>query len=99
MAVDWKKIIGLKRPFPPGDMGSTGMGPDWPDNAGDRERGKFRESAYPRLTQVAVTNDDGSQIGANSTASNAEMLLYLRAIALGLSILTEEDLVTQANKP
>ncbi len=54
---------------------STGLGPDFPSSAGDRERGKFRPSSYPRLTAVAVTNDDGSDMARN-TFQLLEAILY-----------------------
>ena|SRR3990167_8383762 len=82
MAVDWKKLIGLKGPDP--TAGSTGLGPDWPESAGDREKGKFRPSQYPRLVQVAVVNDNGTQIGSALVPSNEEMAYWLKAMYAGL---------------
>ena len=89
MAINWQKLIGFSRPYP-GDVGSTGMGPDWPDSAGDRERGKFRESAYPRLTTVAVANDDGSSVGAAVASLEEETLLELKAIRIGIQLMLAE---------
>jgi hypothetical protein len=58
MPLDWRRILGLGSSV----IDSTGLGPDIPSAAGDRERGKFRESSTPRLTVVAVSNDDGTPI-------------------------------------
>lgn len=88
MAIDWKQLIGLNGPDKTG--GSTGLGPDFPESAGDRERGKFRPSNYPRLTAVAVSNDDGSAIGAVGLSSTEETLLELKAIRIGIQLMLAE---------
>jgi len=49
--------------------------PDFPSSAGDRERGKFRPSATPRQTLVAVSDDEGQPIG-RSTEQILEELVY-----------------------
>ena len=95
--VDWKKIIGLYGPKHMTDSGSTGLGPDFPESAGGREMGKFRESIYPRLTRIAVANDDGTDIGSEASAVADETLLYQKAMVLGLSILTGVDLLAQVS--
>ena len=84
MALDWKQLIGLRGPAGKGDDGSTGLGPDYPESAGDREKGKFRPSAYPRLTQVAVVNDDGTQIGTALFPSFDDLKLEIRKLRLAL---------------
>lgn len=76
MAFDWRTVIG----FPRRESDSTGLGPDFPGSAGDRERGKFRPSAYPRLTQVAVASDDGQPIGASSDQLLQELLYEVRLL-------------------
>ena len=90
MAFDWQKIIGLKGPSAYGD--STGLGPDFPSSAGDRERGKFRPSMYPRLTTVAISDDEGNPISMTSEDLLAEILLELKAIRLGQDLILETDL-------
>ncbi len=79
---DWRRLIGKYGPDTSG--GSTGLGPDFPESAGDRERGKFRPSDIPRLTTIAVTNDDGSGIGSLECALLREVLLELRMLRLGM---------------
>jgi len=44
----------------------TAHAPEFPESLGDRERGKFRPSFWRRLTQVAVSNDDGSPVGEST---------------------------------
>ena len=86
MAVDWKKLIGLYGPAKVNPSGSTGLGPDFPESAGDREKGKFRESTYPRLTAVAVVGDDGEQIGTALMPSFEELLEEIRKLRLALAM-------------
>ena len=74
---------------------STGQGPDFPGSSGDRERGKFRPSATPRLTVVAVTDDRGRPVADGLVQVLNELLLYQKAIVLGLSELTNIDLIEQ----
>ena len=92
---DWRKLIGLDGGY---KTDSTGLGPDMPGSGGDRERGKFRPSVYPRLTTVAVVGDDGEAIGAGFAGSVEENTLLLRAIVLGLTIITEVDLLQEVTK-
>ena len=68
---------------------STGAGPDFPGSSGDREKGKFRPSAFPRLDTVAVTNDDGSPVAAAAAAIESAVLDELRGIRLGIQKLLE----------
>ncbi len=79
MALDWRKLLG----FPPKYRESTGQGPDFPGSAGDRERGKFRESAYPRLTTVAVVDDEGRPIRGTTDQILEQILLELQALRAG----------------
>lgn len=78
-------------PFPPGNpfresqIATTDQGPDFPSSAGDREHGKFRPSGTPRLTTVAVVNDDGTQVGSFLMPGNEEELYLLRGILFALS--------------
>lgn len=88
MAFDWKKLIGVYGPDKTG--GSTGLGPDFPESAGDRERAKFRESAFPRLTTVAVSSDTGEDVGAANLSTEEETLLELKAIRLGIELMLAE---------
>lgn len=81
--------------FPGSLQDSTGLGPDFPGSSGDRERGKFRPSATPRLTTVAIVNDDGSVVAEGLTQMLNELLLYQKAITLGLSLLVDVDLIKQ----
>lgn len=98
MAFDWKRLVGLYGPDKMNPGGTTGLGPDFPESSGDREKGKFRESAYPRLTTVAVAGDDGEPIAAANLSTEEETLLYLKAIALGMSLMVEQDLVQEVLK-
>ena len=73
-------------PFPAGQRDSIGDGaPDFPGSSGGREQGKFRPSATPKLTQVAVVNDDGTQIGWAAVPALDELTIYLRAIAFAMA--------------
>ena len=60
--------------------------PDFPGSSGGREQGKFRPSATPKLTQVAVTNDDGTQIGTALVPSSEETAFWIRALYAGLVV-------------
>ena len=71
--------------FPQSRMESTGSGPDFPGSSGDRERGKFRPSATPRLTTQAVVDDAGQPIARTIEQILEETLLYQKAILLALS--------------
>lgn len=88
MALDWRKIVGLTGPY----EDTTGLGPDFPGSAGDRERAKFRESAHPRLTQVAVTGDDGEPVSKSTNDLLEEVIYELRTMrhALVLGGLAED---------
>ena len=83
---DWRTLITLFQPSTRPDQGSTGLGPDFPTSSGDRERGKHRPSDYPRLTMIAVCNDDGTPIGAPaSMLSRLDRIeLELQRLRLGL---------------
>lgn len=71
-------------PWPETQDDSTGLGADFPESPGDREKGKFRPSDTPRLTQIAVVNDDGTVIGHVLVESNEEMIFWLKAMYAGL---------------
>lgn len=72
-------------PFPESRIDSVGdNAPDFPGSAGGREQGKFRPSATPKLTQIAVVNDDGTQIGTALVPSNEEIAFWIRALYAGL---------------
>jgi len=74
-------------PFPESQTDSIGDGsPDFPTSAGGREGGKFRPSATPKLTQVAVTNDDGTQIGWALLPSFDELIEEIRKLRLALTL-------------
>jgi len=77
MALNWRKLIGFDRES---NTDTTGLGPDFPDSAGDRERGKFRPSDYPRLTKVAVSRDDGEEVIGSTEELLAELLLEVRLL-------------------
>lgn len=81
--------------FPESLRDSTGLGPDFPGSSGDRERGKFRPSSTPRLVVVAVTNDDGTVVAGGLAQVLNELLLYQKATVLGLTILTDRDLLKE----
>lgn len=96
--------MAMRQPFPESLKETTvGSGPDFPGSSGDRERGKFRPSATPRLTAVAVTGDRGEPIAATVEQLLAEMILYQKAILLALSLTAEggsfsvESLLTQVS--
>lgn len=72
-------------PFPASQQDSVGDGsPDFPTSAGAREQGEFRPSATPKLTQVAVVNDDGTQIGTALVPATDEIVFWLRVMYAGL---------------
>ena len=80
-------------PFAEGQRDSVGDGaPDFPGSSGGREQGKFRPSATPKLTQVAVVNDDGTQIGTALVPSSEETAFWIRAMYAGMVLKgTAED--------
>ena len=74
------------KPFPESQRDTQGdNAPDFPGSSGDREKGKFRPSGTPKLTQVAVVNDDGTFIGYADLAVLQELLIYQRAILQALA--------------
>ncbi len=85
MSFNWRALVGLDGPNAFKD--STGLGPDFPGSAGDRERGKFRASAHPRLTQIAVVGDEGNPIAQDTNALLMEVVheltLLRHALVLG----------------
>lgn len=87
--------MATRTPWPPGNPFPASETGDFPSSAGDREHGKFRPSRTSRLTAVAVTNDSGRDIGAATTAAAEDQTLLLRAMVLGLSILTGVDLINE----
>lgn len=76
MNLNWRRLVGLDGPI----ADSTGLGPDFPGSAGDRERAKFRESSHPRLTTVAVAGDDGEPISRSTNAILEELLYETRLL-------------------
>lgn len=89
-------------PFPESLRESNpGSGPDFPGSSGDRERGKFRPSATPRLVTVAISGDDGRPIARTTEELLGDILVYQRAILLALSLtadgvgFTPEDVLTE----
>jgi len=88
MALNWRRLIGLEGI--PTHPDTTGLGSDFPGSGGDRERGKFRESAYPRLTTVAISNDDGSDVFGGSSGIGGDS-----SATLGNVVLCLNDLITE----
>lgn len=90
--------------FPQSELNTTGAGPDFPGSSGDRERGKFRPSATPRLTTVAVTGDNGEAISWHTDNLMEELLLWQKALVIGLSYqsqggqFTVQDLLDEASQ-
>ena len=83
--------------FPEETMNTTGAGPDFPGSSGDREKGKFRPSSIARLTQVAVTDDDGNPVARTLEQTMEEILLYQKALLVGLSLLSDSEPFTPAD--
>ena len=88
-------------PFPPGAPFAESLrdtlgdgSPDFPTSAGTREGGKFRPSATPKLVQVAVVNDDGTQIGTALVPSNEELIFWLKSMYAGLVLRGQAEDVT-----
>lgn len=77
--------------FPQSRTESTGAGPDFPGSSGDRERGKFRPSATPRLDVVAVAGDDGLPIALTTEELLGELLLWQKAMVLALSLFSQQE--------
>lgn len=87
-----------REPFPETDRDSIGdSSPDFPQSGGLREMAKFRPSRTPKLTTVAVANDDGSPLFAGVNETQSEMVLYLKAITLGLTLMTGVDLIEEVS--
>ena len=89
--MNWRRLIG----FRPKYFDYEGLGPEFPASSGDRERGRFRESQYPRLVQVAVSNDDGTAITAALQSDIQELtrevrLLRQSLVMVGLAAPLEE---------
>lgn len=77
--------------FPEELIESTGAGPDFPGSSGDREKGKFRPSAIPRRTTVAVVGDDGKPVTRTAVDLLGEILEYQKAILVALMFLNEGE--------
>lgn len=77
--------------FPESLVDTTGAGPDFPGSSGDRERGRFRPSATPRLTQVAVTGDDGQPVVLTTNQILLEILAVQKALLMALSFLSQSE--------
>ena len=88
--------------FPESRTESTGAGPDFPGSAGDRERGKFRPSATPRLTQIAVVGDDGRPVALTTDQLLADLFLWQKVTVVLLLRISEdstlEDVVNEASR-
>ena len=56
----WQEIVGVKGKPDPNSLA------DFSGSSGDRERGKFRPSQYPRLYTSAVVNDDGTPVAGDT---------------------------------
>ena len=87
--------------FPESRTESTGAGPDFPGSSGDREKGKFRPSGTPRLTLVAVSDDEGKPVVKTTDELLAELLLWQKAAVLALALQMElnvTNLINDASK-
>lgn len=72
-------------PFPESRRDSTGRGPDFPANSGERELGRLRPAkGKPRLTAVAVVNADGSDLGGATMQAIQELTFWVRALYAGM---------------
>ena len=72
---DWARLFG---------RGGNNIPFDFPESAGDRERGKHRPSAFPRLTQVAICDDNGDPVGSAQTQVLRDILIELRFLHLAM---------------
>ena len=74
-------------PFPESQTETIpGQGPDFPDGAGGREQGKFRPSGTPRLTTLAVVDDDGKRIGWAIVPALDELIEEIRLLRKALML-------------
>lgn len=84
-----------QHPFPESQRDTLGgNSPDFPGSSGGREQGKFRPSATPLLTTLAVVGDDGTPVGQSVETALTEHLSVLQDIALSLTLLLEGLRVT-----
>ena len=72
-------------------IGQGADGPAFPSSPQDRERGKFRPSAVARQTVVAVSRDDGLEIGYSTEELLGEILAQLRILNAHQALITGED--------
>ena len=73
------------RPFPESQRDTVGdSSPDFPGSSGGREQGKFRPAKIPKLTKVAVCNDDGSVLGYAMVPYLEEIGYWIRALYAGM---------------
>lgn len=75
--VDWREQSGVAH-----DVRRPRMPPstEWSKSEGDRNRGSFRPSGYPRLFLRAVCNDDGTPVMERTNELLEEILVELRAL-------------------
>ena len=83
------RVAGLKGPDR--SQAPTAAAPEYPESTSDRERNKFRQSKFRRLTQVAVSDDDGSRIAEKTDALLQELIDETKKVQDFLQILTAEE--------
>ena len=73
--------------------GSTGLGPDVPQDASGRESGKFRRVREPRLVAVAVVDSEGNEIGWALAPQLDDLIGEIRKLRYAMQLRgTAEDL-------
>ena len=84
----WRELVGVKGRPDPNSLA------DFSGSSGDRERGKFRSSKWPRLYTSAVVNDDGTPIAGDTNALLAGVIESLGSLAnVANSLLRATELI------
>lgn len=73
-----ERVAGLRGPDR--SQEPTAAAPEFPSSLQDRERGSYRPSRWKRLTQIAVSNDDGSPLMAEVLAELKELNAQFRTL-------------------
>ena len=67
-----------------------------PGGLAERQARAFRpDPNYHRGTALAVVSGDGAAVGAGIEVLLSEMLMELRAIRVGIEIMTDQDIMSE----
>lgn len=80
---DWRALLGIGgegTPLVPASVAQKGLGGAVPQSEGDRKRGQYRESEFPRLVTQAVVGDDGRHLLESTNQLLAVLIEEIRGL-------------------